>query len=467
MSRRSGDVGVKVRFINGAWWVVVHHQGKRRKKRIGPDQKLAERVASEIRAKLVLGQFDLGRRAETAIPFDSFAARWFRTEVLLPIERGLEGALSPNSARSRELGLRAYLVPFFRGTDVRSIRVADVQRFVDHCLETGRPRSPRSVEIILGTLRRVLLAAQAQELVPSNAVSDWKQLRGRRRGTGLRPLDREKALTGQELDLLLEAARVHFPRAHPFLLFLSDTGCRLGEGVGLHWADLDLARGTARIERSVDHLGRVGPTKTKRDRIVELTTRLRETLAAMPQPIEALRPVFANESGGYLNAANFRNRVFNRVVRRALGPTPRVTPHVLRHTWASLHVARGTPLKWIQERGGWTTAKMLLDVYGHFMPSEMQRYADVVTTAPHGPQTAPRHRLAAPLRRRSFSKPLNRQRETGSRWPDSNRRPADYESAALPTELHRREGSRGAEWCTSRTSLPTTRLPARRQDKIR
>jgi integrase len=45
------------------------------------------------------------------------------------------------------------------------------------------------------------------------------------------------------------------------------------------------------------------------------------------------------------------------------------TPHGLRDTWASLHMARGTPLKWIQAQGGWTTAKLLLDVYGHFLPA--------------------------------------------------------------------------------------------------
>jgi hypothetical protein len=38
-----------------------------------------------------------------------------------------------------------------------------------------------------------------------------------------------------------------------------------------------------------------------------------------------------------------------------------------------------------------------------------------------------------------------------SRWPDSNRRPADYESAALPTELHRREEGAGADSCASPT----------------
>jgi hypothetical protein len=48
-----------------------------------------------------------------------------------------------------------------------------------------------------------------------------------------------------------------------------------------------------------------------------------------------------------------------------------------------------------------------------------------------------------------------------SRWPDSNRRPADYESAALPTELHRREGCCGAESCASPTEVyrPTDSLP--------
>ncbi len=52
-------------------------------------------------------------------------------------------------------------------------------------------------------------------------------------------------------------------------------------------------------------------------------------------------------------------------------------------------MARGTPLKWVQEQGGWTTAKLLLDTYGHYMPSESRGFADVLSAAPDGPQTAP------------------------------------------------------------------------------
>jgi hypothetical protein len=104
--------------------------------------------------------------------------------------------------------------------------------------------------------------------------------------------------------------------------------------------------------------------------------------------------VFPSASGTPLDYQNFRARIFNPIVRKAFGRHRRVTPHMLRHTFASLHLARGTNLKWLQEIGGWSSAKMLLDVYGHFMPSESAGFADALTTA-NGPTPAPR-KSAAP-----------------------------------------------------------------------
>ena len=68
----------------------------------------------------------------------------------------------------------------------------------------------------------------------------------------------------------------------------------------------------------------------------------------------------------------------------------RFSPHGLRHTWASLHMARGTPLKWIQEQGGWTTANVLLDTYDHFMPTESRGFTDALSAALDGTPAAPR-----------------------------------------------------------------------------
>ncbi len=99
--------------------------------------------------------------------------------------------------------------------------------------------------------------------------------------------------------------------------------------------------------------------------------------------------VFPNQLGGFIKGPNFRQRVFAKLIARVLGEGRRFSPHGLRHTWASLHMARGTPLEWIQEQGGWTTAKVLLDTYGHFMPTESRGFADALAAASDGPPRRP------------------------------------------------------------------------------
>ncbi len=47
-------------------------------------------------------------------------------------------------------------------------------------------------------------------------------------------------------------------------------------------------------------------------------------------------------------------------------------------------MARGSNLKRIQEQGGWASAKLLLDWYGHFLPTETGGFADAITTPPDG-----------------------------------------------------------------------------------
>ena len=62
----------------------------------------------------------------------------------------------------------------------------------------------------------------------------------------------------------------------------------------------------------------------------------------------------------------------------ALAEGRRFTPHGLRHTFATLHLAAGTPPKWIQAQGGWRSATMLWDRYGHFLPTETHGHANAL-----------------------------------------------------------------------------------------
>ncbi len=389
-------MAAKVRFIKGFWCVVVHHRGRRRITRVGRNKSVADHVAEQIQARLVLGQFDIVEEGDAPVAFAKFADDWFRREILLPHELGEPGALAGKSVQAREQHIRLYLNPFFGDRDVRGIRVADVQAFYEQCRENRRPASPNTLNTILGTLRRILATGQACELLAFNPVDAWKAGRGRQRGGGIQPVDRSKVLTADEVNQLLEVSRREFEEHYPTVLFLADTGCRISELFALRWADIDLQQGIARISSSIDFQGRRGPTKTGRSRVVELSTRLREVLIDQcPDVFGEDTLVFPSATGTPIEYQNYRSRVFKRIVRRAFGPGRRVTPHMLRHTFASLHLARGTNIKWVQETGGWTSAKMLLDVYGHYMPTESAGYADAIT-APDGTYTAPtpsaRHR---------------------------------------------------------------------------
>ncbi len=126
---------------------------------------------------------DADRQEE--IPFRGFAEQWLSREIDIPRERGAADNVAAGTARVYRLQIEVHLVPFFGEGDLREIRRRDIQRFYDHCIDTGRPRSPKSIDNALNVLRMVLGHAEGQELVDSNPVEGWKRSRPRRRASSL------------------------------------------------------------------------------------------------------------------------------------------------------------------------------------------------------------------------------------------------------------------------------------------
>jgi integrase len=384
-------MAAKIRQIRGKWYVVIHYKGHRWKECVGTSQRAAQEVADTIQAEIKLGKYEEGRPAKVEpVPFAEFADEWHRREILLPIERGHEGSASLGTAEVYALQIRVHLTPFFRDQDVQTLTRAHVQAFYDHCVETGRPRSAKSIDMALNALRQILSYARSRGLVATNAVEEWRRDRKRRRRSSSFRIEAARVMSGTDLARVLETAAVRNPYYFPLILFLADTGCRFGEAAALRWLDVDLEGGTARIARSYSSGLRLGPTKTGRERVVELSSRLRSVLRArQPDLLSDDALVFPNRSGGFLLDGYFRNKVFYPLIKEALGEGRHHRPHDLRHTWASLHLSRGTPIKWIQAQGGWTTAKVLLDTYADYMPEETRGFADRLFTAENAPPAHP------------------------------------------------------------------------------
>ncbi len=69
-------------------------------------------------------------------------------------------------------------------------------------------------------------------------------------------------------------------------------------------------------------------------------------------------------------------KAFFKLALRAAGLPEGLRLYDLRHTCASLLIARGASVKAVQAQLGHATASIVLDTYGHLFPSEMEALAD-------------------------------------------------------------------------------------------
>lgn len=84
--------------------------------------------------------------------------------------------------------------------------------------------------------------------------------------------------------------------------------------------------------------------------------------------------VFVSSNGSMLK--DIDRRAFNRAAKEC--NLEDFHFHDLRHTWASWHVQRGTPLFTLKELGGWETLEMV-QKYAHLNAGHLSQFSNAVT----------------------------------------------------------------------------------------
>jgi integrase/recombinase XerC len=179
-----------------------------------------------------------------------------------------------------------------------------------------------------------------------------------------------KALSERDMEDLLEAPAEREREAWldlrdaAVLLLLYGAGLRIGEALGLAKAEVEDLLKSGRDTLSVTGKG-------NKTRLVPLLPQALEALGAYRDacPWLAARgpndAFFVGARGGALDPAIVQKRV--RDIRRGLGLAESVTPHALRHSFATHLLGAGGDLRTIQE------------LLGHASLSTTQRYTDVDT----------------------------------------------------------------------------------------
>jgi integrase/recombinase XerC len=260
----------------------------------------------------------------------------------------LEKGASPHTIRS----YRNDLLEFVRqagGDDATWLQTLDPRAVRAYLARLhGRGLDPVTIARKLAAVRSWCRFLVRRGLLERNVAREVRGPRLPQKLVSFLPIDEAMAL----MDAKGSGARTS-ARDAAVLELLYATGLRVSELAGLDLDDLDRARQTVRV------LG-----KGRRERVVPYGSRAASALAAYLSGRGTGRgALFTNRRGGRLTV-----RSIHTIVRRsaaACGITRRVSPHTLRHTFATHLLDAGADLRVIQE------------FLGHQRLSTTQRYAHV------------------------------------------------------------------------------------------
>ncbi len=401
--------GQVVRRNSGVWALRFRADGRRRYQTLGTAEEGWSREKAERALRHVMADVERGAwvppSPESAAEinpdpsFHEFASEWFE---------GTKGEWREKTQLDYEWQLTCHLLPFFRDHRLSQITAREVDRYrhakvaegqaieaaaaqgkplideyVDkRCRKLRRPRRALSATSVNKTITRL---GQILEVAVEYGLIEANPAKGRRRRLRTQKaipvwLDRAEHIralldAAGELDQHAKLKGGHDQKGGPahrraLLATLVFAGLRIGELTALQWRDVDLIGNLITIRASKTDAG---------VREIDLLPTLHDELHAYRGQTSGTAPydyVFATEIGIEPKQSNIRRRVLDKAVERAneklteAGDVPLpegLTPHKLRHTFASILVALGVDPGSVMDQLGHADPGFTLRVYRHGM----------------------------------------------------------------------------------------------------
>jgi integrase len=246
---------------------------------------------------------------------------------------------------------------------------ADVRGMYRRLLSDGlTPSTVGNVHVIL---KQAIRDAVRDKHIRSNPLDDVKPPKQQRK--------EKDVLTAEDVRRLLETVRGG--RFKGVFVLAATCGLRIGEILALRYEDVDLERGTVRIERTL-HEGECSAPKTSSSR---------RTLSLPHRALEALvrhrggrnNPtgyLFATASGKPVDVSNFYRWSWRPALKRA-GLPETLTPHQLRHGTASLLLNQNVPVPVVSRYLGHANPGVTMKVYAHMIDGTSGMAADGIDEA--------------------------------------------------------------------------------------
>jgi integrase len=294
----------------------------------------------------------------------------------LTVEKYLEdwmgerrNAVSARTWRTQESLLRNTVIVHLGDKRLSNLSPDDIRELYRRQLRDGL--SPTTIGFIRTLLKGSMRDTVRTKYIRTNPLDDVTPPKQAR--------NEKEILSPEELKLLLDTVRGS--RYEGVFYLCSLVGLRIGECLALKYDDIDLERGTVRIERTL-HEGQCYPTKTPSSRrvltlpqmAVECLIRHRER---QPNPAGY---IFATSTGRPISATSFYERFWRPALRECSLPTT-LTPHCLRHGTASLLLNQNVPIPVVSKYLGHSNPQVTMRTYAHMIDGTSGMAADGIDAA--------------------------------------------------------------------------------------
>lgn len=212
------------------------------------------------------------------------------------------------------------------------------------------------------------------------------------------------ALEESDLNALLEYIKENEPYYYSMFYFLSWTGCRIGEGIGLQWQDVDFQEEIIHIRHTLEYCKVDGhfqnimrdPKTEAGKREIPMLKDVKKILLELRQGgkvtnISRNEYVFLGEKCGKVTGRALWDKKLRDIIRRYNkdhdNQIPVISCHILRHTfccWLIEHFSCGEGasildnLKYVQQIMGHADASMTLNVYSEIRGSKLKEKHDLL-----------------------------------------------------------------------------------------
>jgi integrase len=242
------------------WYIDYRANGKRYKRRIGPNKKLAEQVLMDIEVKKAKGEY-LGVHDVKKITVADFLNEYL---TWASVNKGANTYALNRFCADR---LRETFTGYLSGITAKQVEEYKVQR--------RKTVSPATVNRELALLKHVCTKAMKWGYLKTNPLKPVKFLK--------EPLGRLRYLTREEVDALVAACPLHLK---PIVVVAMHTGMRKSEVLGLKWQDTDFATKTIIVRQ----------TKNNEPNVVPMNQTLLEEFQHLPRHLHS-DYVFCNAAG--------------------------------------------------------------------------------------------------------------------------------------------------------------------------